>query len=49
MTSFEDAAVVTVRCAAQGCQRWQTAQPQHLADLLAGGPWRCPNHAESAR
>ena len=40
--NFEDVAVVTLRCAANRCTRWQSANPRHLANLLAGGPWRCP-------
>lgn len=42
--SFGDVAVVTLRCDAEGCSRWQTAQARHLANLLAAGPWRCPDH-----
>lgn len=47
--TFADAAVVTLRCAAEGCTRWQTAQAKHLANLLAGGPWRCSDHKETTR
>ena len=41
-----DADVVTLRCSAPDCPRWQTAQGRHLANLLAAGPWRCPDHRE---
>lgn len=48
MTSIAESGVVTLRCAAPGCSHWQTAQAAHLANLLAGGPWHCPDHRPEA-
>ncbi|QYJ05385.1 hypothetical protein KUV85_06815 [Nocardioides panacisoli] len=44
MTEFADVAVVTLRCDTDGCHRWATAYGKHLDNLLAAGPWRCPDH-----
>lgn len=38
-----NADVVTLTCADPDCSRWQTAQGRHLENLLAAGPWRCPD------
>lgn len=46
MTSISESGVVTLRCAAEGCGRWQTAQAKHLDNLLAAGPWRCVDHRD---
>ena len=42
MTDFSDSGVVLLRCT--DCNTRATAQLAHLVNLLATGPWRCPEH-----
>ena len=38
--------VVVLRCA--DCSARSTADPKHLPNLLAAGPWRCGEHRPTA-
>ena len=37
-----------LRCAAADCTRWHIVQTKHLDNVLAAGPWRCPDHQETS-
>lgn len=42
MPLLTDTAAAQVTCAT--CGRRTTIQPEHLPNVLAGGPWNCGTH-----
>jgi hypothetical protein len=45
MTDLTDVGLIVLSCA--NCAARSTADPKHLANLLAAGPWRCDDHKEN--